>query len=125
MKYHLFIGRWSPFHNGHKYIIDSVLKSGHNVCIAIRDTPQSEQDPYPALIRKEMIEAVYGEDPRVKIIIIPDIEMVCVGRGVGYLIMRVPEEVENISATKIRGKECSDVPQEVQLLIEVWENSKQ
>ena len=24
-KYALFIGRWQPFHNGHKYLIDEAL----------------------------------------------------------------------------------------------------
>ena len=37
MKYSLFIGRWQPWHNGHKWLIDQRLKEGKNVCIGIRD----------------------------------------------------------------------------------------
>lgn len=37
-KYALFIGRWQPFHNGHKHLIDSALLRGDDVCIAIRNT---------------------------------------------------------------------------------------
>ena len=39
----LMIGRFQPFHNGHKYIIDQAFAEGKNVCIAIRDTELSEQ----------------------------------------------------------------------------------
>jgi len=45
MKYNLFIGRFSPFHLGHKTIIDSFVKNGKPVCIAIRES----DDKYPAL----------------------------------------------------------------------------
>jgi adenylylsulfate kinase len=34
----LFIGRWSPFHEGHQALIESVLSTGKPVVIAIRDT---------------------------------------------------------------------------------------
>ena len=43
-KYSLFIGRWQPFHKGHKFIIDHALKQGKNVAIAIRDTEISEKN---------------------------------------------------------------------------------
>jgi len=124
MKYVLFIGRWSPFHNGHKYLIDAALKSGHPVCVAIRDTPHSEKDPYPAWLRREMIDAVYENNPNVKIIIIPDIEIVVVGREVGYMIAKVPQEIEDISATNIRAGKSNELPKEVELIIQVWELSK-
>jgi hypothetical protein len=41
---------------------------------------------------------------RVKITIVPDIESINIGRGVGYDVIEhcPPEEVKNISATKIR-----------------------
>ena len=38
-KYALFIGRWQPFHNGHKHIIQNALDEGKNVLIACRETP--------------------------------------------------------------------------------------
>jgi adenylylsulfate kinase len=40
-KYALFIGRWQPFHNSHKFLIDKALSEGKNVCVAIRDTELS------------------------------------------------------------------------------------
>jgi adenylylsulfate kinase len=115
MKYNLFIGRFSPFHNGHKAIIDSFVDNGKPVCIAIR---QSEEK-YTALERYQMIRAVYGD--RVKIIQIPDIEQVCIGRKVGYSIVEVPEDIKQISGTKIRNGKSTDVPKEVQELIDKWD----
>jgi len=102
-KYAMFIGRWQPFHNGHAFLVQQKLAQGVPVCIAIRDTPISEGDPYPAQYRKQMIEHAYeGQD--VTTIIIPDIEGVYIGRQVGYNVERfdAPENIEGISATKIR-----------------------
>ena len=104
MKYKLFIGRWSPFHDGHKYIIDSYVNNGQAVCIAIRDTPISESDPFTAELRKHKIEKIYKGNPLVKVITIPDIDTVCVGRDVGYSIMQVPQNISTISGTKERKK---------------------
>ena len=36
-QYSLFIGRWQPWHQGHRWLIDQRLKEGKNVCVAIRD----------------------------------------------------------------------------------------
>jgi adenylylsulfate kinase len=109
----LFIGRWQPFHNGHKYIIDEALAAGKNVCIAIRETEISEQNPFTVEQREKMIKRVYGN--RVKVISIPDIESVNIGRKVGYKIIRydVPHSVKNVSATKIRAGKDNRLPRAV------------
>ncbi|KKQ07620.1 MAG: sulfate adenylyltransferase subunit 1/adenylylsulfate kinase [Candidatus Daviesbacteria bacterium GW2011_GWA1_36_8] len=41
----LFVGRWQPFHRGHKTLIETVLKEGKPVVIAIRDTEMSHKNP--------------------------------------------------------------------------------
>ena len=43
---------------------------------------------------------------RFKIIMVPNITNICYGRGVGYKIEEIvlPEEIQKISATKIRAK---------------------
>ena len=105
MSYKLFIGRWSPFHAGHKYIIDSYVNNGYKVCIAIRDTKLSEKDPFNIELREKLIKDYYKDNENVKVIRIPDIDQVCVGRGIGYAISEVPESIENISGTKERTKE--------------------
>jgi len=101
----IFIGRWQPFHAGHKKLIETVLKNGKPVVVAIRDTEVSEKDPYSTAERWTMIQkelAEYGT--LVKIIVIPDIDEVCYGRDVGYNVRQIEldKETENISGTKTR-----------------------
>jgi len=99
----LYIGRFQPFHVGHAHIIQKALDAGKSVLIALRDTPLSEGDPLTAAERVMMLEETYkGKD--VKVIIIPDIESVNIGRKVGYEINHydVPDHIGGISATEIR-----------------------
>lgn len=105
----LFIGRWQPFHKGHRTLIDKVLGEGENVIIAIRDTERSESNPYTAEERYQQILAEYQDEwneGRVTIISIPDIKGIGFGRDVGYQIreIRLDEETEAISGTKIRAQ---------------------
>ena len=106
-QYSMFIGRWQPWHDGHKWLIDQRLNEGKNVLICIRDIEPNEKNPFTAQevennIKRELWKLV-GEE-RVKVMIIPDIESVNFGRGVGYDIIEhiPPQEVGDISATKIR-----------------------
>lgn len=106
-QYSMFIGRWQPWHKGHRWLIDQRLNEGKNVLICIRDIEPDEKNPFTAqeverMIRNELWTLL--SDERVKIIIIPDIESVNFGRGVGYDIIEhiPPQEVGDISATKIR-----------------------
>ena len=107
MKYSMFIGRWQPWHKGHRWLIDQRLNEGKNVLICIREVCQDEQNPYRPTdvknnVEKELKDLVASK--RVKVIIIPDIESVNYGRGVGYDIIEhiPPSEIGQISATKIR-----------------------
>lgn len=106
-QYSMFIGRWQPWHAGHRWLIDQRLNEGKNVLICIRDIKPDEKNPFSAEevdrnIRNELWPLI-GEE-RVKVLIIPDIESVNFGRGVGYDIIEhiPPTEVGEISATKIR-----------------------
>lgn len=99
--YSLFIGRWQPFHEGHRKLIQTVLDEGKLVCVAVRDTEISESNPYSAEERVKMISETF---PQVKVIVIPDIEEVVYGRKVGWGIreLHLDADTEAISATKIR-----------------------
>ncbi len=57
----LFIGRWQPFHNGHKTLIETVLKKNKPVVIGIRDTEVSEKNPYSTSERWAMIHRTLKE----------------------------------------------------------------
>lgn len=109
----LFIGRWQPFHKGHKALIETVLKSGKPVTIAIRDTDIDHKNPYSTNERWSMIQDALREYGNlVKIIVIPDIDEVCYGRDVGYAIRRIEldSDIENVSGTKIREESYSAKP---------------
>ena len=105
----MFIGRWQPWHEGHRWLIDQRLNEGKNVCIAIRDVETDENQPWSATEIKYDLEIKLQdliEEGRIKIIKIPDIESINYGRGVGYEVIEhvPPEDIEEISATKIRAK---------------------
>ncbi len=109
MKYSMFIGRWQPWHDGHRWLIDQRLQDNKNVLICIREVSKDDSNPYNPLDVKKNIEKELNDlilENRVKVIIIPDIESVNFGRGVGYDIIEhiPPEKVSKISATKIRKK---------------------
>ena len=106
-KYSLFIGRWQPWHDGHQWLIDQRLNEGKNVCIAIRDVETNENQPWESNVIKQNLDRRFIREIRegkIKITIIPDIESVNYGRGVGYEIIEhvPPDTVKEISATKIR-----------------------
>ena len=107
MKYSMFIGRWQPWHQGHRWLIDQRLNQGKNVLICIRDVEPNEKQPWTPHevlmnLSNELEDLI--QEGKVKIIIIPDIESVNYGRGVGYeVIEHAPQEdIKEISATKIR-----------------------
>ncbi len=109
MKYSMFIGRWQPWHDGHRWLIDQRLKEGKNVLICVREVSEDDQNPYNPLEVKENIEKELQDlikNNTVKVIIIPDIESVNYGRGVGYDIIEhvPPSDIGKISATEIRKK---------------------
>jgi phosphopantetheine adenylyltransferase len=106
-KYALFIGRWQNWHKGHEWLIRQQFDQGKNVWLAIRDVevdennPKSGQEIYTELIKELFVMVGSG---RLMISVIPDIESVNYGRGVGYEVIyhEPPQEVGDISGTKIR-----------------------
>ncbi len=99
----MFIGRWQPMHNGHKWLIGQKLDKEIPVLICVRDIPPDEKNPFTTAQTVEMIEDVYlGQN--VEVLVIPDIESVNWGRGVGYETNehKPPPDVGFVSATSIR-----------------------
>ena len=106
-QYSMFIGRWQPWHDGHRWLIDQRLNEGKNVLICIRDIEPNEKNPFTAEEVKNNISSFYSQeciDGKIRVIIIPDICSIEFGRGVGYDIIEhiPPTEIGEISATKIR-----------------------
>ena len=105
-KYAVFIGRYQPYHRGHITLIEQKLNEGRPVLIMVRDIAPDEKNPFTTEQTVEMIRkyhAAKGHD-NVKVMIIPDIESVNWGRGVGYEMNEFtpPENIGWISATGIR-----------------------
>ena len=46
IKYSMYIGRWQPWHQGHRWLIDQRLDDGKNVLICIRDIEPDEKNPW-------------------------------------------------------------------------------
>ena len=104
-KYAIFVGRYQPYHYGHINLIQQKLDEGIPALIMVRDIEPDEKNPFTTEQTVSMIEKYHnakGDD--VKVMIIPDIESVNYGRGVGYEINEYTptEEIGFISATKIR-----------------------
>jgi phosphopantetheine adenylyltransferase len=106
-KYALYVGRWQNWHKGHEWLINQQLEKGKDVWVAIRNVPTDENNPKTA--QEVMIDL--SEEPffrensqRIQISIIPDIESINYGRGVGYDVIyhEPPSEVAKISGTDIR-----------------------
>jgi hypothetical protein len=106
-KYAMYIGRWQNWHKGHEWLLNQQLDKGKNIWLAIRDVDVDENNPKTA--QQVMIELT--KEPffqqnwnQIHISIIPDIESVNYGRGVGYDVIyhEPPTDVAVISGTAIR-----------------------
>ena len=106
-KYSLYIGRWQNWHKGHEWLINQQLENGKDVWVAIRDVEKDENNPKSA---QEVLTMLQNEPffqnnwDKIMISIIPDIESVNYGRGVGYDVIyhEPPTDVAVISGTAIR-----------------------
>lgn len=99
----VFIGRWQPLHFGHIWLFNQKLDKGIPILIMIRDIEPDEKNPFTSEETKKLIDKVF-QGKSVKTMIIPDIESVNWGRGVGYEVNEFypPEDIKQISATFIR-----------------------
>lgn len=106
-KYSMFVGRWQPWHFGHRALIDQQLERGKNILLCVRDVEIDDNNPFSTEwvvenLNKELKELI--DEGRLVIQVIPDIDSINIGRGVGYDVIEhfPPDEIKNISATKIR-----------------------
>ena len=116
MRHSLYIGRFQPFHDGHAWCIRQMIGNGKRVCVAVMDIhdlePENNPYTYDEVLKKiseDMNEEL--QNGQMMITKIPAIESVNYGRNVGYeLIEHIPpEEIRQISATKIRSKNVTNI----------------
>ena len=107
MKTGIFIGRFQPFHDGHKKCIEKILEDCDKCIIFARDTERSEKNPFDFAKCKAMIRAQFPDESRVSILRVDDLGSklsVYIGRDVGYELIRLDRKTESISATDLRKK---------------------
>ena len=112
-KYAIFVGRFQPYHQGHISLIMQKINEEIPALIMVRDIAPDAKHPFTTEQTVEMIEKYHAaKDHDVQVLIIPDMESVNFGRGVGYEINEFtpPENIGWISATGIRNsiKEGND-----------------
>ena len=106
-KYAMYVGRWQNWHKGHEWLLNQQLEKGKNVWVAIRnvETDENNQKTAQQVMMDLADEPFFKENShRINISIIPDIESINYGRGVGYDVIyhEPPEDVAKISGTNIR-----------------------
>ena len=101
------LGRWQPWHDGHRALFERAIAKTGQVVIQIRDC-QGWQGSNPFEIEKVKKFIRRDLDPqyqgRYEIQVVPNIVNITYGRDVGYKIEQevFAESIHNISATKIR-----------------------
>jgi hypothetical protein len=101
------LGRWQPWHAGHRALFERALAKTGQVCIMIRDC-QGYNGSNPFTINQVMYYIKRDLDPKYQgqyeIVVVPNIVNITYGRDVGYKIEQeeFDEHIHSISATKIR-----------------------
>ena len=111
------LGRWQPWHAGHRELFKRCHSITGQVLIMIRDVPQDTeanefvpgQDDNPfdfeevfARVATDLNEQGYEYDKDYIIMLVPNIVNISYGRGVGYTFTEhdLGKDVHEISATK-------------------------
>ena len=103
------MGRYQPWHGGHRELFKQALKKTGQVAIFVRNMPVNNDNPLKfeevaEIITEDLTKHNFTIDKDYVIMQVPNIVDITYGRDVGYSITleRLPDEIENISATAIR-----------------------
>lgn len=105
MKTALYIGRFQPFHEGHRRCIEHILSTNDRCIVLMRETATSHKNPLDVRKRIAMIRAHFPDEQRVPVQTIDDPGAdlsVYIGRDVGYHLIQLDADTEAISATDLR-----------------------
>jgi len=104
----LFIGRYQPFHDGHRALIVEGLRRVGQVCIGVRDTGGlDEKNPFGfEHVRMRIEHALREYEGRFTVLPLPNVSHVFYGRDVGYKVERIDldEALQAISASSVRSR---------------------
>lgn len=102
----IFIGRFQPFHDGHKKLFLNALRKNKQVTILVMDSYKiNNKNPFKFnFVKKKIIDSLKNYIGQFIIIKIPVVSEVVYGRKVGYRIRKVnlSKKIQKISATNIR-----------------------
>jgi adenylylsulfate kinase len=102
----LFVGRYQPFHDGHRALVVEGLKRVGQVCIAVRNTQGiDEKNPFNyEYVRSRIEHALREYEGQFIVVPVPNITAVYYGRDVGYVVERIELDpaIEATSATDMR-----------------------
>lgn len=104
----LIVGRFQPFHDGHKALILEALAREGQVLVGIRRTFGSdENNPLDEAECRRRIEAAFAHHPqrdKIELVVLPNVTGIYYGRDVGYKVekLELGAATESISATKLR-----------------------
>ena len=103
----LIIGRWQPWHKGHRELFKAALDRAEKVAIGVRATFETDgKNPFTFDEVKKFIDDDLSEEfeGKYEVIDLPNITNVIYGRDVGYKVEKISfdDEIENISATNVR-----------------------
>ena len=109
------LGRWQPWHDGHKALFKRCVAKTGQVMIQVRDVQGASggdgQDDNPfdwdvvcANIEEGLLRDGFKRGVEYEIMLVPNIVNITYGRGVGYTFDEevFDEKISSISATKIR-----------------------
>jgi hypothetical protein len=103
----LFVGRYQPFHDGHKALIAEGIKRIGQACIAVRNLKPDDKNPFGFESVKARIEhGLKAWQGKFCVVPVPNIRAILYGRDVGYSIERIDldDATHAISATEIRNR---------------------
>lgn len=103
------LGRWQPWHAGHRALFERAVAKTGQVCIMIRDCEGwNNSNPFEMEEVADFIHADLNDEyeGRYVILFVPNITNITYGRNVGYKIENevFDDEIHAISATDIRKK---------------------
>ena len=111
------LGRWQPWHEGHRALFERCIAKTGQVIIQVRDVEGASggagQDDNPfdwervcSNIDSDLSKFGFIRGIQYEIMLVPNITNITYGRGVGYVFEEevFEDSVNSISATKIRNE---------------------
>ena len=108
----LFLGRYQPFHAGHRALIEEGINRVGQAVIAVRSLPVGPSNPHSfAEVEASIRVGMRGLEGKFHVVQVPNVTHVLYGRDVGYAIERIdlPTALQAVRATSVRQAE-SDGP---------------